>query len=426
MSSNRKVSRITSRRSWLRALRCAASFRAEPNRSQPTGPCISQWDDDPADVRKALLPGRVLNHHRDDVPPMLDRREPELGRRDREEVRDDEDEGTGGDRTGVRGEVIDRPLEPIRRASVFRRPQPLVANLDQLALPLRLPPVRVAVRVVEIADEAAGCPCAREHELDDRTHRRGLVQPGQRRPVARHLGPSVADDHDLRRLFGEALTDDELVGPARGGEPRRRRPVDRVHVVAQPVRTRARDVRSGSSTKALHRPERQADDAAARNEREGEARARQRRRLRRGVRLPDPALEERILLRTRSGRELEAAFDETPRPPPTQPVARARATNAGVKTTRWTSTGEKSRSMSSGTTKLRPSSRAHALAARSSARLPRTELPMTTDSCSRVARTSSTTHRCRTASTYTCCAAARSSCTSSRPTTGRSSSSGCT
>ena len=92
---------------------------AEPNRSRPTGPSIPQRHHDPADVREALLPRRILNHHRDDVPPMLDCREQELGLRDGQEIRDHKDEGARGDRAGMRGEMLDRALQPVRRASVL-------------------------------------------------------------------------------------------------------------------------------------------------------------------------------------------------------------------------------------------------------------------------------------------------------------------
>src|SRR5215218_2635128 len=57
------------------------------------------------------------------------------------------------------------------------------------------------------------------------------------------------------------------------------------------------------------------------------------------------------------------------------PVARACAMKLGANTIRWKSTGMKSRSTSPGVTYVRPESSAHARAARSSARLPRTDEP---------------------------------------------------
>ncbi len=53
-----------------------------------------------------------------------------------------------------------------RRAAVLQRPQALVLELDELALALRLAPVRVAVGVVQVSDEAAGRARTREDELD--------------------------------------------------------------------------------------------------------------------------------------------------------------------------------------------------------------------------------------------------------------------
>ncbi len=167
--------------------------------------------------------------------------------RQRQEVGEDEDERPGRHRARVRRQVLERALQPVGRACVLRRPEPWVAELDHLPLPLRLPPVRIAVRVVQVADEAAGDACAGENQLHDVTHGKRLVEPGQRGGEVRHLRPSVADDHDLRRLFREALPDDELVASLRGRESRRCRPVDRVHVVARPVRTRPRDIGAGAA-----------------------------------------------------------------------------------------------------------------------------------------------------------------------------------
>ena len=59
------------------ARRAATSFRrsrtdeSRPVRGSRSGTTI------PLDVRKALLPGRILDHDRDDVPAMLDRGEPQ-------------------------------------------------------------------------------------------------------------------------------------------------------------------------------------------------------------------------------------------------------------------------------------------------------------------------------------------------------------
>ena len=241
--------------------------------------------------------------------------------------------------------------------AVLARPEALVSDLDQLPLPLRLPPVRIAVRIVEVADEAARRACAGEHELDDRPHRHRLVEPRQRSTEARHLRTPIADDDDLRRFFGEPLADDELVAPLRGGQPRRRRPVDRVHVVAGPVRPRAGDVGARASPQALHRSEREPDHAAARDERKTSAERPARVGLRSGqtrAGLATPrSCESRRAdpLPSLAAARARGSSAGTPRSPPTS-SGRARTGDEARSedTTRWTRTGANSRSMSSGTT----------------------------------------------------------------------------
>ena len=142
---------------------------------------IAEGDDDPADVREALLPGRVLDNDRYEIPPVLERREPHLVGRQRQEVGEHEHERARRHRTRVRGQVLERALEPVVGPPVLGRPEALVADLDHLPLALRLAPVRVAVRVVQVPDEAAGGAGARENQLHDVPHRLWLVEPGQRR-----------------------------------------------------------------------------------------------------------------------------------------------------------------------------------------------------------------------------------------------------
>ena len=102
------------------------------------------------------------------------------------------------------------------------------------------------------------------------------------------------------------------------------------------------------------------------------------------------------------------------------PRWRASASLAGVSTTRWPRTGTSSSSTSVGTTYSRPWSRAHPRAARSSARLPRTDAPTDVAVISRVARTSATIHSAIRGSRYTAATARSSTSISSTPTTGPS------
>src|SRR5688572_17442814 len=282
---------------------------------------------------------------------MLHRHEPHLMRRRRDEVGEEEDERAGRGCASVRCEMVEGALEPVDRTAVLQRPQALVAELDELAISLRLTPVRIAVRVVEVADEPSRGARAREDQLDDGAHRLGLVEPRQRGPEAGHLRAPVAHDHDLRRLLGEALAHHELVLAACCRQPGRSRPVDRGDVVSRPVRTRARNIGARASAKTLHRPERQPDHASTRNERKGEASARHG---------PTYAGSDPWGLTpppSKSGSSSEPGCGASSRQlwrnasiAFAQPVARARATKAGVNTTRCTRTGSKSRSMSSGTT----------------------------------------------------------------------------
>ena len=93
---------------------------------------------------------------------------------------------------------------------------------------------------VEVAEQAVRGERALDHELDDRAHRGRLREPRPAVGEDAHLRPPVAHDDDARRLLGEALEDDEVVAPARGREPRRGLPVDRLDGVARDVRARRR------------------------------------------------------------------------------------------------------------------------------------------------------------------------------------------
>src|ERR671918_465889 len=113
----------------------------EADRQNPPCRGIAQRHDDAAHVRETLLPDRVLDHDRHEVPTMLDGGQPQLTGRRRDEVREEEDERARRHRARVLGEVRDRALEPVGGAAVLGRPQALVAQLDELPLAFRLPPV---------------------------------------------------------------------------------------------------------------------------------------------------------------------------------------------------------------------------------------------------------------------------------------------
>src|ERR671918_657497 len=122
------------------AARSSTKIPTRPAASMPTSG-IAQRHDDAAHVRETLLPDRVLDHDRHEVPTMLDGGQPQLTGRRRDEVREEEDERARRHRARVLGEVRDRALEPVGGAAVLGRPQALVAQLDELPLAFRLPPV---------------------------------------------------------------------------------------------------------------------------------------------------------------------------------------------------------------------------------------------------------------------------------------------
>ena len=97
----------------------------------------------------------------------------------------------------------------------------------------------------------------------------GLSSQGDSGPIEAERRPPVDEDRRPRRLLGEVLADDELVGAAGGREPRRRGPVDPRDVVARPVRPRADDLVALAAADAPVPAERCADEPAARDERKG-------------------------------------------------------------------------------------------------------------------------------------------------------------
>ena len=86
-SSVSSSSSASSRSSLARAPRGHLLLRQADVRD-PAAARVAQRDDDPADVGKALLPDRILDHNRYDVPEVLDGCQPRLAARaDRESPR---------------------------------------------------------------------------------------------------------------------------------------------------------------------------------------------------------------------------------------------------------------------------------------------------------------------------------------------------
>ena len=134
----------------------------------------------------------------------------------------------------------------------------LPATLRQLVVRARRDHVLFVTAEVEIAEKAA----CRERRLGDDTgrdaHRPRACRATEATGEERHRRPAVAEHDDARRLLGEVLANDELVGAVCRREPRGGRPVDRVRIVTGPVRTRAGDVGAGAAPNALHPAERKA------------------------------------------------------------------------------------------------------------------------------------------------------------------------
>ena len=180
-----------------------------------------------AQVRERTLPGRVLHHHRHESHR-------------RSSARSQSSSSSGTRKSDTRKTNVPGGSDG-RRSKRWRNDRVTVScgapngrrasEPPLLVLAPRGPPERLALGEVEVAAEAArGDRRVRDQERR-RPHRLGLRQPGQRRREERHLRPAVGEDHDARRLVGEALADDELVARARRRQPGGGGPVDRVHVV---------------------------------------------------------------------------------------------------------------------------------------------------------------------------------------------------
>ena len=182
----------------------------------------------------------------------------------------DEDEArrpepSGGDRRGTRARAstVSRRRAVARVGSARSRERPRLAAQAGG----RQDGASVALRRTRVSRRSPAPPrrCPRR----GRGHARSLVlaQP-------RHSGgeSAIAGRRSTttrpRRVVGEVLAHDELVGASRRREPRGGRPVDR-RVVAADVRPGAGDVAADAAPCARHRPEGEPHEAPARDQREG-------------------------------------------------------------------------------------------------------------------------------------------------------------
>ena len=143
---------------------------------------------DAGDVRKALLPDRVLDDDGHDVPAARDRVEPRLGRRRREEVRDDEDEGArpqvavqATEKRARLDEIVLGRVERRGRLSLLHEPWDVAASGRQ--------PVLLSAAEVERRDVRARGDRARHQGRGHLCDRARLRQPRQRLVVDAHRGP---------------------------------------------------------------------------------------------------------------------------------------------------------------------------------------------------------------------------------------------
>src|SRR5205823_3624856 len=182
---------------------------------------------------------------------------------------------------------------------------------------------------------------ARADQLERGEDRTRLVERTHRRRRDRHRGPPVAEHDHARRLVGEPLADDELVGAAGGGELRGRRPVHPGDVIARLVLARAGDVGADASPDAPHAAERETDYAPARDQREdGSGQARYTMTAAGTSRSMSKPGFGAIWMQRRRTSSLAAC----------QPRSRISARKLGRNSIRCSSTGTNSRSTSSGVT----------------------------------------------------------------------------
>ena len=193
-------------------------------------------------------------------------------------------------------------------------------------------------RVVEIRHLAERVDGARRDRLGGGEDRRRLVEPRRLRPEEPERRSPVDDDRRPGRFLREVLADDELVRPAGGREPRGRGPVDPRDMVARPVRPRADDLVTLAAADAPVPPERA--PTKRRRGTSGKVRAAATTPARSGPR-PSPA--------AASGARARQASQIT-RPSCSRSSVSASTAKSTPSTSRWPTTGSKSRSTSAGTT----------------------------------------------------------------------------
>ena len=242
----------------------------EPRRRDRSCRRIGERNDDAAHVGEALLPGRILDDDRHDVPAEGAQPGPVRRPNRRQVVGEDEDEAARREGVTVAEQRLEPELERARRRRERRFVEP-GADVREAARACRREPERAPVRrrVIEIRHLAERVDGARRDRLGRRAHRRRLVEPGRLRSEEPERRSPVDEDRRPGRFLREVFTDDELVGPAGGREPGGGGPVDPRDVVTGPVGPRADDLVALAAAQAATPAERDADETPARDERKG-------------------------------------------------------------------------------------------------------------------------------------------------------------
>ena len=108
----------------VRTCAVACFARAHPDVLHLPAGRVRDRKHDAADRRERLLPHRVLDNHRHDVPPQRAQPQPEARRHRHEEVRDDEDEAPGRAARGTRERVPRARRSTTSRARRRSHPRP--------------------------------------------------------------------------------------------------------------------------------------------------------------------------------------------------------------------------------------------------------------------------------------------------------------
>ena len=318
-----------------RCLRAFASLRGQPDADAAAGLRVGERHDDAADVGEALLPDRVADDDGDDLPAALERADPLVARRLLEEVRDDEEEGARRQVAPVLGEVARaraRACSPAPRTAGRGRGDRARARSEAGARTCR-PPRRGR-------GSRAG-PARR------RRCRRSGARPHAPPPACsttasrRRRRPSTAAGRTARR---------HAAPPRRSARGRRTR---RCRCASESRADAYQSIRFTSSPGWYGREPATSDPWPRRWLcRPPNASPSTRRRWMSGKVAPVKRRRRRPALSSGRGASSRALRRGTHRRAPSQPISRAVATKLGVKTIRCMTTGRKSRSTSTGVTKL--------------------------------------------------------------------------